>query len=334
LAPRPLAWYRVGPVPMATPLISNGWSTRKMPKDRAFDAQSTATLLPYAALVQTLRETMVDYAQGRMISPERLVVPLQAGGVMLSMPSSAEDLAIHKLVNVCPTNSARQLPTIHGQVVAYDSHTGEALFTLDGPTVTGRRTAAVTALGIMTLHAAPPRQIHLIGTGKQAANHVEALAALFPDAQLLVTGTSEAGTKRFVELHASLAPRLRAHVGLTPDTADVVIAITTSKTPVYTEAAKPGRLVIGVGAFTPDMAEIGKQTVDGSFVVVDDPAGAKHEAGDLIQAGIDWTRVSSLAQAIEGRIQPQTPVFFKSVGCAAWDLAACRVARRLIAQIP
>ena len=301
-----------------------------MPNYRAFDAQSTATLLPYAALVEMLRETMVEYAQGRIISPERLVVPLQAGGVMLSMPSSADDLAIHKLVNVCPTNSARQLPTIHGQVVAYDSHTGEALFSLDGPTVTGRRTAAVTALGIMTLLATAPRQIHIIGTGKQAANHVEALAALFPDADILISGTSAPGTQRFVDSHASGAPRLRAHVGATPDTADVVIAVTTSKTPVYTEPAKAGRLVIGVGAFTPEMTEIAKQTVDGSFVVVDDPAGAKHEAGDLIQAGTDWSRVISLAQVIDSRIPPRTPVFFKSVGCAAWDLAACRVARRLI----
>jgi 1-piperideine-2-carboxylate/1-pyrroline-2-carboxylate reductase [NAD(P)H] len=304
----------------------------KMSHYRAFDAHSTAKLLPYAALVQTLRETMVEYAAGGIVSPERLVIPLQEGGVMLSMPSSADDLAIHKLVNVCPTNSARQLPTIHGQVVAYDSHTGEPLFMLDGPTVTGRRTAAVTALGINTLLETAPRQIHLIGTGKQAANHVEALAALFPDADLMVTGTSDASTRRFVESHVSAAPRLRAHAGMTPDTANVVIAVTTSKTPVYTEAAKPGRLVIGVGAFTPDAAEIGKQTVDSSFVIVDDLAGAKHEAGDLIQAGIDWSHVSSLAQVINGGDRPRTPVFFKSVGCAAWDLAACRVARRLIGK--
>jgi 1-piperideine-2-carboxylate/1-pyrroline-2-carboxylate reductase [NAD(P)H] len=297
---------------------------------RAFDAQSTAGLLPYAALVETLRETMMEYEAGCIISPERLVIPLQEGGVMLSMPSSAEDLAIHKLVNVCPTNSKRQLPTIQGQVVAYDSHTGEALFMLDGPTVTGRRTAAVTALGMMTLLAAPPRQIHVIGTGKQAANHVEALATLFPDAEILASGTSGANTQRFVECNVSVAPRLRAHVGATPDSADVVIAVTTSKTPVYTQQAKAGRLVIGVGAFTPDAAEIAKQTVDGSFVIVDDLTGAKHEAGDLIQAGIDWSRAGSLAHAIAGRIKPQAPIFFKSVGCAAWDLAACRAARRFI----
>jgi 1-piperideine-2-carboxylate/1-pyrroline-2-carboxylate reductase [NAD(P)H] len=300
---------------------------------KAFDAEATAALLPYSSLVQVLRATIVEYGEGRIVSPERLAVPMQEGGVMLSMPSSASDLAIHKLVNVCPANSARQLPTIHGQVIACDSHTGEILFVLDGPTVTGRRTAAVTALGIMTLLPAAPREVLVIGTGKQATNHVEALAVLFPEAKILAKGRSHANTQTFVERHRCVAPNLEPlvsdieNVGHIPDSVDVVITATTSKVPVYKEAARNGRLVIGVGAFTPDAAEIGKETVDSSFVVVDDPIGAKHEAGDLIQAGTDWKRVKSLAQALNGQIEPDAPILFKSVGCAAWDLAACRAAR-------
>ena len=65
-----------------------------------FDAAGTAALLDYPALLAVLRQTVVEYADGDIVSPERLVVPLQAGGVMLSMPSSAHDLAIQKLVNV------------------------------------------------------------------------------------------------------------------------------------------------------------------------------------------------------------------------------------------
>jgi 1-piperideine-2-carboxylate/1-pyrroline-2-carboxylate reductase [NAD(P)H] len=292
-----------------------------------FDAQQTARLLDYTALVPALRAAMGEYAAGRIVSPARLVVPLQGGGVMLSMPSSATDLAIHKLVNVCPANRARQLSTIHGQVSACDAHTGELLFLLDGPTVTGRRTAAVTALGVMTLAGAPPREIVVIGTGQQASNHVEALATLFPAARLLVKGTSAASAQRFVAQHEAVAPNLAALDHETPASADVVIAVTTSKTPVYDEAARKSRLVIGVGAFTPDAAEIGKRTIAGSVVVLDDPEGAPHEAGDLIQAGFDWDKARTLAQAIERPLDPQAPVFFKSVGCAAWDLAACRVAR-------
>jgi 1-piperideine-2-carboxylate/1-pyrroline-2-carboxylate reductase [NAD(P)H] len=295
-------------------------------RQTTFDSSQTAALLDYAKLVDTLRTTVADYAAGRIVSPERLVVPIQDGGVMLSMPASADDLAIHKLVNVCPANSQRNLPTIHGQVLACDAHTGEMRFVLDGPTVTGRRTAAVAALGIQTLHGAPPREIAVIGTGKQAANHIEALATLFPDAALFVKGRTQAGTQRFIEPMRPIAPKLAA-LDTLHDSIDVIVMVTTSRAAIYNEAGRQGRLIVGVGAFTPEMAEIGKTTIDSSVIVVDDPAGAKHEAGDLIQAGIDWTQVRSLADAIDGRIDTAQPVVFKSVGCAAWDLAACRVAR-------
>ncbi|WP_028203534.1 bifunctional Delta(1)-pyrroline-2-carboxylate/Delta(1)-piperideine-2-carboxylate reductase [Paraburkholderia nodosa] len=295
---------------------------------RNFDAAATASLLDYRLLVRVLAETVVEYSAGKVVSPERLAIPIQEGGLMLSMPASAPDIAIHKLVNVCPTNTSRQLPTIHGQVIACDAFTGEMLFMLDGPTVTGRRTAAVTALGIQTLHQAPPREIIIIGTGKQAANHAEALAAIFPEAQLRAKGRSQADADAFVARNRAAAPNLAAlESDAIPETADVVITLTTSKTPVYTESARTGRLVVGVGAFTPDAAEISRQTVDGSALVVDDPVGAKHEAGDLIQANVDWHAVSPLAKALAGEFHATKPILFKSVGCAAWDLAACRVAR-------
>ena len=299
---------------------------------RNFDAQATAELLDYPALVQGLRQTVLEYGAGKIVSPERMVVPLQEGGLMLSMPASAADIAIHKLVNVCPSNGKIRLPTIHGQVVAYDSHTGETLFVLDGPTVTGRRTAAVTVLGIQTLHGTAPRELVLIGTGKQAANHAEALAAIFPDARLYVKSRSRESAEAFVEQMQSAAPNLVVlDSDAIPDSVEVVITLTTSKSPVYKESARAGRLVIGVGAFTPDAAEVSQTTIDGSFLIVDDPVGAKHEAGDLIQANVDWKAVSALADAIAGRLTVEAPIFFKSVGCAAWDLAACRVVRQALA---
>ncbi|HXZ08256.1 MAG TPA: delta(1)-pyrroline-2-carboxylate reductase family protein, partial [Paraburkholderia sp.] len=87
---------------------------------RIFDAVETARLTPYASLLEALKTAATDYAAGRIASPERLVVPLNAGGVMLSMPATAPDLAIHKLVSVCASNRERALPTIHGQVMAID----------------------------------------------------------------------------------------------------------------------------------------------------------------------------------------------------------------------
>jgi 1-piperideine-2-carboxylate/1-pyrroline-2-carboxylate reductase [NAD(P)H] len=295
-----------------------------------FDAASTESLLPFDLLVGELERTVAEYCAGGINSPERLVTPLTAGGVMLSMPASAKDIAVHKLVNVCPSNFSRNLATINGEVVAYDATTGMNLFGLDGPTVTGRRTAAITLLAISRLRNGPPKAIAIIGTGKQASTHVQALSAVYPDSDLVVAGISSDEEEQFCARHASCS--VRPFAGRDWSGVDVVVTLTTSKTPVYAEAATANRLLIGVGAFTPDAAEVGREIVLASTVIVDDPVGARHEAGDLIQAGVDWSKVISLGEMLKGTADFARPVFFKSVGCAAWDLAACRVAREVMAE--
>jgi 1-piperideine-2-carboxylate/1-pyrroline-2-carboxylate reductase [NAD(P)H] len=295
-----------------------------------FDAAETARLTPYPTLVDALQRAVLDYTQQRIASPERLVVPLNDDGVLLSMPATAADLAIHKLVNVCPRNRERGIPTIHGQVMAIEPDTGATLFILDGPTVTGRRTAAMTMLGVRTLMRTAPRDVLLIGTGTQAANHLQALGELYPQARVRVRGSAPARAQAFCEARAGNGQHLDVIAGNdVPDSVDLVIALTTSRQPVYDEAARAGRLVVGVGAFKPEMAEIGARTLAGSAIFVDDPAGARHEAGDLLQAKVDWSQVSGLERALTAAPMNDdgAPRVFKTVGCAAWDLAAGRVAR-------
>ena len=295
-----------------------------------YNAQQTATLLPFEALVDALRQAMGQYAKGQIVSPERMVVPLKDGGIMLSMPATADDIATHKLVNVQPSNSQRGLPTIHGQVAAFDSVTGIPLFTLDGPTVTGRRTAAVSMLGIDTLLAAPPRRVLIIGSGTQAGYHVQAIQDLYPEAEIWVRSRQLENARAFCEkhTHSGHAPQPCAGQDV-PDCVDVVITTTTSNTPVYDLPAQPGRLIVAVGAFTPALVEIGSTTISQSHLVVDDPAGARHEAGDFIQAMVDWTQVQALCDVTA---PSERAVVFKTVGCAAWDLAACRTALACLEQ--
>ncbi|HEX7684044.1 MAG TPA: bifunctional Delta(1)-pyrroline-2-carboxylate/Delta(1)-piperideine-2-carboxylate reductase [Trinickia sp.] len=299
-----------------------------------FEAAETARLTPFPALVDALAQACLEAARAEIASPARLVVPLNQGGTMLCMPAAARDLAIHKLVTVCPSNRTRALPTIHGHVSVCDPDTGEAQFALDGPTVTGRRTAAVTLLAMRTFSRTPPREVMIFGTGTQAAHHVQALAAVYPEARVFVRGSSAARSQAFCAEHGSRMALYPHEGGMIPDTVDTVIALTTSRTAVYDEPAREGRLVIGVGAFTPEMVEIGARTLSGSRLYVDDWVGAKHEAGDFIQAGVDWADVTALADALPTDLTDRpsmdvgaAPVVFKTVGCAAWDLAACRVAR-------
>ncbi len=290
------------------------------------DQDITARLLPWSDLVAALSTAVMELAAGHLRCPPRQVNALQRDGALLSMLATAPDLAIHKLIAVVPDNPARGLPTIAGQVSVIDGSTGAVRVVLDGATVTARRTAALSMLGIATLLGRAPRHVLLAGTGTQARHHALALAELYPQALLGVAGRSAEAAVRFCADLDGIDARPALLARPEPDV-DVVITCTTSREPVYLDAARPGRLVIAVGVFKPDQAEIGPETVRGSRIYVDDVAGAGHEAGDLIRAQVDPAQVHALAAAI-GRLPQadQEAVLFKTVGCAAWDLAAARVA--------
>ncbi|MBC5767248.1 bifunctional Delta(1)-pyrroline-2-carboxylate/Delta(1)-piperideine-2-carboxylate reductase [Ramlibacter albus] len=289
------------------------------------DAQATAARIGFAAVVDALALASREYLAGTIHCPARIGVPLAGSGISLSMPASAADISIHKLVNVQPANAAQGLPTILGVVTVCDARTGQPLCFLDGPVLTGRRTAGVSLLGMRTFAPANVAKVLLVGTGTQAAFHLAGLAELYPQCRVLVKGTSPEAERKFCDANRSVHASIEPCPSRIPDDVQVVIALTSSRKPVYDEPASKDRLVIGVGAFTPEMAEIGPRTLEGSDIYVDDPVGARHEAGDLLQAKVDWARVKPLASALETRDRAR-PVVLKTVGSAAWDLAAARVA--------
>ncbi|HEY9281647.1 MAG TPA: delta(1)-pyrroline-2-carboxylate reductase family protein, partial [Eoetvoesiella sp.] len=197
-----------------------------------FDAEQTARLLDFPSLVSRLSQATLDYAAGAIHAPERQAVPFPNGGVMLSMPATAADIGIHKLVNVIAANRDKGFPTINGIVSAYDGATGQTLFVMDGPTVTARRTAAISMLGLKTFLKTAPKRVGLIGTGTQSEGHVQALAALFPQIQIAITGSRREKAQAFCLKHQHLPVQWEACTRL-PDDLDAVITLTTSQTPVY-----------------------------------------------------------------------------------------------------
>ena len=106
---------------------------------------------------------------------------------------------------------------------------------------------------------------------------------------------------------------------------DLIVSATSSTAPVVPEEVAEDALVIAVGAFTPNMAELPAALVRRSRVFVDTLPGARAEAGDLLQAEVDWAQVRTLADALEESPPAGGPVVFKSVGSALWDLAAARL---------
>ena len=110
------------------------------------DRDQTVQALPYSRLVPAIAEAAKELAAGAIVAPERQVVTIDAASVLLSMPAIGSDISATKLITVHGNNARHQLPAIQGEVIVFDTATGRRLALLDGPTVTARRTAAISRL--------------------------------------------------------------------------------------------------------------------------------------------------------------------------------------------
>lgn len=296
-----------------------------------FNKEQTKDLLPYSKLIPAIEKACLDYSVGDIISPNRLITPMTKG-VMLSMPASASDIAITKLINICPENPKIGLDTINGQLIIWHPSTGIPQYILDAPTVTAKRTAAVSMVGIKQF-ASSTSTFLIYGCGIQAKYHLEALSDIYPGSHVYIIGSQINKAIKFCEENKYLPLKIEAAESV-PSYVDVIITTTTSLTPVYNEQPQSDRLIVAVGVFQPDRAEISRETVKNSIVFVDDLPSAKHEAGDIILADVDWKDVHSLDKVLKDGVKAvnkeNKPILFKSVGCAAWDLAACRVVKDVL----
>ena len=305
---------------------------------KILDAQATALALDWPALVAAVEAVIRDSRSGQASAPSRVGVPLDDDAVWLLMPavSRAADLAACKLITVHPGNPARGLPTIQGDILVIRSSTGQRLALLDGPAVTARRTAAVTALAIRQIRQAratsPPADASclIIDCGVQGRGHLHALAALFPGMRFLLCSRTPASAQG---LAAEAAGRgIDARVVADPDAelarADIVVTCTDARQVSVRRNPRAGAIVAAIGSFTPAMSEIapGVMQAIGRNILLDSP-DAGHEAGELIMNGVDPAGLPTLLDGGAGALPAvDRTVLFKSCGNALWDLAAAEAA--------
>lgn len=298
-----------------------------MTNERLLSPAATAAALPYPALADTIAALLRDTA---VQVPTRTVLALPQGGNLFLMPATDAQVAITKLITYVPDNATRGLPAIQGDVVVFDARSGQRVALLDGPTVTARRTAAVSLLAARTLAPRTDGPLLIVGAGVQGRAHLEAYAAGLGVREVRVASRSAASADSLVAHARTLGLDARR-----VDDADAALAdcpLVVSGTPAQSVALRgtprDDAFIAAVGAFTPRMAEWAPDVcrdiaARGTLVV--DTRDADHEAGDLLQAGIDVTRVPTLGDMLDAR-PAHGPVFFKSCGWAGWDLAAARLA--------
>lgn len=294
---------------------------------RLLDALATAQALPPAALATEIAALLGDAS---VQVPERLVQPLPGGGSLFVMPAIDGRIAITKLITFTPGNAGTGRPTIQGDVVVFDAATGERLLVLDGPTVTAQRTAAVSLLAAQRLAVQPEGPLLIVGAGVQGRSHLEAFATGLGVREVHVVSRTSSSAQALVDYARALG--LRAQVAGDAEAmlahCPLVVTCTPASQVVLQGAVRDDAFVAAVGAFTPTMVELApslcRDIAARGRIVLDTP-DARHEAGDLLQAGLDVGAVPTLRDVVAGRVRG-SPVLFKSCGWAGWDLAAARCA--------
>ncbi len=296
----------------------------------------TAQALPYPALARHIEALLQDPT---VKVPPRMVLPLTGGGSYFVMPATDATLAISKLITFIPDNASRQLPSIQGDVVVFDAATGQRLCILDGPTVTARRTAAVSLLAAQKLARRTDGPLLIVGAGVQGHSHAEAFAAGLGVREVWVASRSAASADALVRHCHGLGLRAQRVEDANAALAEcpLVVSTTSAQEVALRTMPRADAFVAAVGAFTPRMVEwdaavCQRLAREGTLVV--DTRDADHEAGDLLQAGIDVSTLPTLADVIASSAtwtdyatqRSSSPVFFKSCGWAGWDLAAARCA--------
>ncbi len=303
--------------------------TLSLPNNDAGSAADTARRLPYPDLAQAVARLLTDPA---VVVPPRQVLPLPGGGSLFVMPAHDDRVGITKLITFTPANAARGEPVIQGDVWVMDVASGARRHLLDGPTVTARRTAAVSLLAAQRLAPCPDGRLLVVGAGVQGRAHLEAFASGLGTREVWVASRRTEGAQALVDHARSLG--LSARVVTDPDAAladcPLVVTCTPASGVVLRALPGAGQFVSAVGAFTPRMVELSPDlcrhvAATGSIVV--DTADAAHEAGDLLQAGLDVEALPTLADVVTGAWAADRPgpVLFKSCGWAGWDLAAARL---------
>jgi ornithine cyclodeaminase len=297
---------------------------------RILSASDVRAALPMAKAIEVMRSAFGQLSAGQVTMPLRGQLPTDTG-VTLLMPAylqQSRDLGV-KIVSIYNNNPALGLPVVTAAALVLDPQTGFPKAFMDGSSLTAIRTGAAGGLAADLLARPEAQTLALFGAGVQARAQLQAVMAVRAITRVNLLSRTLPSAQRLAAEIAAWPSGPIVTLAATPQQAvqdaDIIIAATTSSTPLFDgNLLKPGSHVTGVGSYTPQMQEIDAITVRRARVVVDSREACLAEAGDLIipTATIDAELGEIVNGRKPGRQSNDEITFFKSVGVAVQDAAA------------
>jgi ornithine cyclodeaminase/alanine dehydrogenase-like protein (mu-crystallin family) len=295
-------------------------------------------LLPMPDCIEAMDEVLRTLARGEAILPLRqvLMLPREKGafGVMPACLETPAAVGV-KAITVFPGNHGTEYDSHQGAVLLWEMEHGRLLAVMDASSITAIRTAAVSAVATRLLAREEAGDLGLLGTGVQAATHLEAMLAVRKIRRVRAWSRDPGHVRTFAE-----RARKRHSVEVQPAAtareavagADLICTTTSSREPVLMgEWIADGAHVNAVGSSVRGTRELDSAAVARSSLFVDRRESTLNEAGDFLmpkaegRIGDDHIRAEVgelLLGTKTGRRTPQEVTLFKSLGLAVEDVAA------------
>jgi ornithine cyclodeaminase/alanine dehydrogenase-like protein (mu-crystallin family) len=306
-------------------------------------------LLPMSECVDVMAGALAALSRGEVLLPLRTMMWLpDRSGLLGLMPSYLGEPRCFglKVISFMPGNMGTEYESHQGAVLLFEADHGQLLAVMDASSITAIRTAAASGLATRLLARVDAGELAILGSGVQAASHLEAMSVVRTLRRVRVWSRDGEGARAFAEREGR---RLGQQIEAVPSArtavrgADIICTTTGAKEPVLAgEWLSPGAHVNAVGACFPTTRELDTQAVLGSRFYVDCRESTLNEAGDFLiprAEGVlgDDHIVGEIGDVVlgkvEGRRSPDEITVFKSLGIAIEDLASAHhIYRKAIAS--
>jgi ornithine cyclodeaminase/alanine dehydrogenase-like protein (mu-crystallin family) len=286
---------------------------------RYIDEPTVASVLRMQDLIPVMRQTMIDFSQGRIAQPTRRLFAVQPhGGFFGSMPAAGANALGAKLVTFYPGNAAKHLHTHMAVIVLFRPETGEPIVMMDGRLITEMRTSAVTATYVDAVAAPDVKTLAILGAGTQGKSHIEALSHVREFQDIRIWNRTPERAEKLAEEVGGRAMSCEEAVR----DAEVVVVATSATEPVLAgQWLRPGAKVATVGWGGPDGGEVDAATMS-HVVIVDSREGTLADSGNVRRFNAEI--YAELGEILDGSrpVNPNATVVFDSIGMACQDIAA------------
>jgi len=309
---------------------------------RILSRDDVVASLDMSECIKAMAGAMAAVSSGNTVMADKHIIEQEGNkgflGAMLGSCSSPDTLGL-KIVTVKPNNPRAGLPVLQGAMLLFDAVSGVPSGLIDAASVTAIRTSAVSAVATQLLSRDDAHVVALLGTGVQAAAHLDAMLAVRPIERFIVWGRSESKALEFCKEHSNrLGVPVEHEISAqsAASMADIVCTTTGTDVPIiFGGWVRPGTHINLIGAHDASHREADEVLISMSKVYTDYTEFSLKSAGDIVIAinlgAISPTDIIGelgdiVNGVIPGRSNDEDVTVFKSIGLIAQDLVAGELA--------